>query len=97
MSDNKTANLKDVIKSEQFKGRFRLTTMKGKDGNSWEQYKLKSVTQEDLDVLRPFDNQVFDSKSGVELQLKMCDTYARPERFWVSLNFDDRPTLDEDL
>lgn len=96
MSDNKS-NLKDVIKSEQFKGRFRLTVMNGKDGNSWKQYKLKSVTQDDLDRLRPFENQVFESKSGHELQLKMCDPYARPERFWVSLGFDDRPTLDEDL
>ena len=96
MSDNK-ANLKSTIKSDQFKGRFRLTVMNGKDGNSWKQYKLKSVTQDDLDVLRPFENQVFESRSGHELQLKMCDPYARPERFWVSLGFDDRPTLDEDL
>lgn len=96
MSDNK-ANLKDIIKGKQFQGRFRLTVMNGKDGNSWKQYKLKSVTKEDLDILRPYDTQCFDSKSGHELQLKMCEVYTEPSRYWVSLSFDDRPTLDEDL
>tara|TARA_E500000318_G_scaffold82791_1_gene78294 strand:+ start:321 stop:602 length:282 start_codon:yes stop_codon:yes gene_type:complete len=92
------SELRNVIKDSIGFDRFRLTVNKRSDGSTWSNYKLKSVTDADFDVLREFEYETMNTKDGTELSLAMSpERLGRSERPWISLNMDERPSLSDEM
>ena len=92
MSKNNRKSLAEVLESNNMMSRFRLTVATNPNGEEWKNLRMKSVTDEDFDILSDYEYDSFTTDNGTELTLRLASTRQGK---YISLNFDERETLED--